>query len=494
MSLYVGNQPFSHIDDDFNLSRDVTRQLNLLLSEQKYEKAAETVSKYLEEEDNSFTVNFQAESFRHTIVSHLNKSPDLIEACAPLLEVLVALDVQKDAYGLHTDWIPAELPCFQAVVKLYRGALSTQGLSTERIAWKFAENLGGLLTYRHFRCEQAKILIDELPGFDPRKPLDPSYYWTFLGQAKTYGTSEMISYLESLSPAPLRVEVDFSQVDYSEFCGVEALKGMNEPRFSVAQGEFAALETVQKIYAFIGERNPIIEGDLDFFKGQVIAWVEQYENTLEGALNNTRITLQRTLQVIESLDLLLKNQTIEVVATENMILDTAISGGRSNIGTLLFNNTNVVCKFESTIFSSTSAFETIHRISDFVLKSRALQDKVPNVVEIFPHVVLNKLSNGKIEVGYLMELAPGKQLREISILSVKEKQDIEEQFNKAVQDMLTHNYALYDFNDDNVLWDGKKLTFIDLSSAGFTPEALERADTWDVIYRMSQMLEDKGTR
>ena len=90
-----------------------------------------------------------------------------------------------------------------------------------------------------------------------------------------------------------------------------------------------------------------------------------------------------------------------------------------------------------------------------------------------------------------MALEPGDTLRKIKQLTPAEKQAIQSQFDSAVKTMFESGYALYDFSDDNVLWDGKKLTFIDLSPAGFKPEALRNADTYDVMYRMSRMLERK---
>lgn len=182
---------------------------------------------------------------------------------------------------------------------------------------------------------------------------------------------------------------------------------------------------------------------------------------------------------------------LKTTALVNSTVAHSISDGHDNVGIVTIQGQELMCKFIATIYSP--GFSDIDRVSDFVIKARLLKEAVPDVVEILPHVVLNRDQRGDIQMGYLMKVEKGEQLRKIQQLSMQEKNDIQTQFNNVVDAMLLSGYALYDFSDDNVLWDGKTLTFIDLSPAGFKSEALHNADTFSVKWSMSKFLDSKKT-
>ena len=161
------------------------------------------------------------------------------------------------------------------------------------------------------------------------------------------------------------------------------------------------------------------------------------------------------------------------------------------MGVISCNNERVVCKFLTAIYPNFPGFDAVQRVAEFIQQAQRLRQAVPQVVEFIPRVILNRNEKGHVDAGYLMKVALGTELRKITKLLPEEKEAIQNQFDTCVKAMLKAGYAIYDFNDDNVLWDGKTLTFVDLSEAGFKPIALENADTSDVIWRMSQMLAQK---
>jgi hypothetical protein len=345
--------------------------------------------------------------------------------------------------ALHKDWIELKGPWFGALLQAYTRTVKEPKLS---------RCLACFLTYKAFTVDQAKMMIAKIPGFDPRKLSSPGSPLTFIDLAKDFNTPDMVEFLESLFP---------KQND-PEFNGIDELKNAG-PRMSLAKGVLTKLDTPSKIHQFIGMHNPVVEGDQGFFPQEAA---------------------EKTIALFEALKATLAQEQIEVYGVESLSLDP-IADGRKNIGIITLDGQRVVYKSMTTIYTS-YWFSSAQRVADFIANTRKLKQNVPNVVEILPKIVLNREES--IDVGYLMQLEPGKQLREIPQLSPEEKQSIQDQFNNAVETMLESGYALYDFNDDNVLWDGKKLTFIDLSPAGFDPETLHHADTADVILRMAAML------
>lgn len=421
-------------------SLQIYDQFSTLLSDSNYLEAVK-VAEYCLKVD---PYNIALKILRQDVIDHFEKNPLVSEEYFPLLDVLVEPDTKEKAYGLNVDWINVNVSWFQAILKRYINALEKRGLTLLECSQKLSWELKGFRTYPKFSPEQAQILMDVTP--------------------------------EAANLPP--------DLDYSEFCGIAELKE-NKSTLPFTSGTLL-LDTPSKIYQFIG-KNPVLEGDELFFKNEVKFWMDKHF-PLEEALQGIRTSYQKAILAFEAVKSLLDN--IKVYATNDLQLDTSISEGHENIGLIQFNGRQVVCKFVSSIpKNGTNGFEIIQNLFDFVRKSIQLHEAVPNVVKILPYTILNKTEN--VDVGYLMEIEPGDQLRKISKLSLNEKQIIQNQFNKAVGDMFNFGYALYDFEEDNVLWDGKKLTFIDLSPAGFKPEALKNADIMHVIDRMSKMLAKK---
>lgn len=468
-------------------------QFRSLLTDRKYLDAANVVKVYLNDEGNSTyrSHNYKLNFLRGETMRHFKEIPESVAECTSLLDSLAATDIKEEAYGLHIDWINADAALFQGILQAYIRALLYKGFSKEQLLVKLSSDLAGFLTYRGFNCEQARIFIANLPGFDPTKPSSPMYANsdTYLELAQKYNKNQdLVSYLESLSPAPSSIKTD-----YREFCGVAELKGKaHEMSMRINKGEFVQLDTPLKIYEFIG-KNPVIEGDEKFFKNEVYLLVEQSHYSPQQALEIVRNTQQKTYSAFAAVKSLLEHQDIEVYGAESLSLDGSNSDGHKNVGIVTLNGMQVFCKFTANISKfAINGFSIIKDECDFVRNARMLRTRVPNVVEILPNVILSKSENGEdIKVGHFMKIVPGNQLRKISQLSSEEAQAIQTQFDSAVNAMFESGYALYDFSDDNVIWDGKTLTFIDLSAAGFTSRALENANTYAEMDRMSFMLMSK---
>jgi hypothetical protein len=486
----IGNTQFNSVKINSPFS-----QFSSLLLNQNYHEAAKVIEKTLEEANDTDTKNDYIQTFRATVIDHFQKTSELPNECELLLEGLIEPDTEENAYGLHVDWMGASKPLFVAVLKSYITILGQKGLSKDEINIKLTGDFSGFLTYRSMRLGLAQAFVAEIPGFDPTKPHNPKYpcSQSCIEAAKPFASHDIMEYLNSLSPAIPQIENLSDLIDPSEFCGIAELQEeMSSSNFDPEEGQFFRFDTMQQIYRKLG-RNPFMEGDKEFFRRELQQLVEIYQLTSQTALETLRQTYQRTLAEYESVKSFLQNRDINICYCKHLSLDTSMSHGHRNVGVISFESESVVCKFTKTIYHqiSFSGLSVICAIADFVLKTRKLQGSVPSVVEVLPYVILNQNPKGDFDVGYLMKKVNGKQLREITHLSIEEKDSIQSQFDEAVVKMLEAGYVLYDFSDDNVLWDGEKLTFIDLSPIGFKEESLKNADTMDVIYRMTEMVNKK---
>lgn len=449
------------------------KQFRTLLSDQKYGEAAVFAS--------SMKGDFLFKEFIFDLIKHGNSS----ESAADLRVVIDVFTAEERS--LDTEWLRAVPSLFQFVVQSY-----ISNLPSEEIQINVKEVLAGFLNYPQFTLEQAEIIIREILDFDPNHPSNPNFPSspTFLSYAEIGSNQNIISYFESF-PAVKPALLDES-VDIAQFCGVEELKGTTFDLVP-SEGEFMRLDSLQTLYRLIG-KNLFLEGDQEFFKREVELRRERFSLSQLNAFKSLREAYWKIVTEYESVKVSLAKHHMEVFCTKNLSIDTTISGGRENVGTLSFNNEPAVYKRLSTISSEfpCSNFSDIYIVIDFINRARSLRAAVSNIIEIFPYLILNQKDNGDIDIGYLMKVEPGEQLRKISKLSAEEKVEIQQQFDRAVDLMLQCGYALYDFSDDNVLWDGKKLTFIDLSAAGFKPLALQCADTGSVKWRMSAILGRKS--
>jgi hypothetical protein len=132
----------------------------LHLSTKNYQEAAKVVEQL--EKDTWIKRDLRVE-----MLCHLKKTL-VLEACMPVLLPLVAFDTEETAYGLHEDWLQADAASFQALLSAYKMVLEEKGRTSEQLLQILTKDLAGFLTYKQFTLEQAKILITELPGFDPR--------------------------------------------------------------------------------------------------------------------------------------------------------------------------------------------------------------------------------------------------------------------------------------------------------------------------------------
>jgi hypothetical protein len=174
-------------------------------------------------------------------------------------------------------------------------------------------------------------LIPELPGFDPRKNCNQYSSRSFIDLAKIYRLSEeLIDYLESLSPPLPQVEVvDYNAIDLREFCGVAELRGHTCDVGIRPQNEvFLTLDTVQKIYTFIGQ-HPFAEGNSEFFRDQVKIY-EQYHKSSQKAIDAVRESYQNFIATFERIKARVESHVINILSTADLMLDHSISDGHDN--------------------------------------------------------------------------------------------------------------------------------------------------------------------
>lgn len=476
--------------DPLTQATDAIIQFRNLLTNRNYDEAAKT-SETLLKLQTFLSLDYRISHLIAILIAHVKNTPNTTtHELTRIVEVIVAYD--KNGNGLNVGWMEADPFIFKAALQSYITTLKNQKFTSEQLEQELKGQLTGLVSYNSFPVTLAQVFINELQNFDPRIPHHPGAQ-TCLESAQLIGRNqEVIMYLETLSPDLSSIpEAIVWENDTNEFSGIAELQGeFHETGIAPKQGEILLLATTRKIYEFIG-KNSVAEGDTAFFKYELQC--KQKYCSLKEAKEYIQKFYQKNIEEYETVKSLLKQGDFEISCTNELSLDSTISDGHKNVGVIQLNNEPAVCKFMATISVDfkESCFGIIQRVSAFVLRCRELRKNVPNVVEILPHIILNRTRSGDIQVGYLMKKESGEQLRKISWLSIEEKLNIQAQFESSVESMLESGYALYDFNDDNVLWDQKKLTFIDVSEAGFKEEALQHADTPSVIWRMSKMLESK---
>jgi hypothetical protein len=461
-------------------------QFQTCLASKQYVEAAKLAEKL---SSDQFAIKF----LRDLTIAHFNNLPKATGEEQLLIDVLTLLDTEERAYGFNTDWIELDLPWFEVFFNSFLKNLSTKcdshGIFQKRLFTSLAE----LLTWRNFSTAQACLFLKELPEFDPRQRCDPSspFSNTPLQLVKQFdGQPDLIRHFESMSPERPKTEVDDDSIDTSAIAGVAELRGRSaDPISKPTVGTFLKLDTLLKIYQCVG-RNPAIEGEQSPFKFEIKRLAEKNNLTLSAAFEEVyNKCYQVEIQAYESVKTLIEQRQIEFYSTQDLSLGS-ISEEHHDVGLIAFKGQQMVYKQSSTLYKG--SFVSLAATCDFVVKARKLRELVPNVVQFYPQLIINETEQA-LQLGYLMEVAPGKELRAFTHLSKNEKEAIQSQFDQSVRQMLTAGYVLYDFHEGNVMWDGKKLTFIDLSPSGFTAEAHKHADTEDVIYRLSQMLANKAT-
>jgi len=424
---------------------------------------------------------------------------DVGTICLPgildLIESFMVNDVNQGF--LSHDWM-ANDELFSCALDVYIKENQKSGCTSEQLQRLLCREMSGLLTYPGFTVAHSEVLITKLsPNFNPLEKINPELELsdTFLDKARRFCKPEVISYLESLAPDIIpEIGIEIDPFEFKDIYELLNKDFSSHTPMEIKKDEFYKLKSLSSISEFCNN----FEFVPNFFINQINEMRMQYrEAAPEVILKVVKDSYQKSLNSLLAIKQLLNTGEIQIYCANNIQTDNTFSGKgtskrHSNVGTLSFMGREVVCKNYST-HDGYSPFITLQSLGNFIGKVRDLRRKVPNIVEIQPVIFLDNI-NGVIKIEYFMDLAPGKTLRNIKDLSIQEKESIMMQFDESVRLMINAGYALYDFNDDNVLWDGKQLTFIDLSFAGFRDEALNDADTESVISTMKLMLEKKITR
>jgi hypothetical protein len=448
------------------------------LKNEDYEEATET-----------YRTSSEAPYLIQIALDHLKERPEATVKCSLLFIEIVLPSTAQNSYGLATEMIRHGTPVFSAALIAYISIMEERKDSNDQIQEKLKENLSGLLTYREFTLEQAKVLIEQIPGFNPQNRANPKGHSqdTFTDQARTYNKrQDLIDHLESISPTLPSKSTQDIEIDYTQFSGVEELK--NRPTEKIKRYETLTLTNdLGEVYDFLG-KSPFIEGKQDFIENEITLCSKYNRLSPEEALTKVKASYSLYVDSYHVVKSSVLEEGFNIYLADELALDFSRSDGHTNIGSLDLNGKELMYKFSSTTLAT---FVDVRRELHFIKKCIALREIVPNVVEFSPSIILNRQANGNILIGYFMEIAPGKMLKNIPSITRAEKTAIERQFNQDTEAMLDSGYALYDFSDENVMLDGQILTFIDLSPAGFRAEALKEADTSRVQFRISEMLSRK---
>lgn len=479
-----------------------------------HEKALKLIETYLENASTfplkpyelitrlaiNHTIFFKSEFRFELSNSFKNKTLPLSEY-SKLFHYFILHDIDHNNY-FHQEWTIDD-ETFAYALDVYIAERKKRGCAPEELQNILLKDLAVLLTYECFTRIQAQALIEKLPlKFNPHKSDGSLFSRSLFERAKQFSNNEVVAYLEMNFPAPPVLQQEIF-VDPLQFQGIVNLLSEDSPitKDTLSQDTFLKMRkmrTLTEIHSVCNidasQYNP------EFFIKELEKYKKEYPSTspeqILGYIRN--VYYQHCLTSYQIMKSHLVSGDIEVYWSRDILIDNNISGrgscGHSDVGKLSFQGQSIVCKYQTTIdimSKYNSLVQTLEELADFIGKVRQLKKTVPNVVEVLPCIFLNAIAGKEIKIGYFMELAPGRTLREITALSNDEKESIQAQFNESVELMLKSGYALYDLNDDNILWDGQNLTFIDLSMAGFSPKALQYADTCDVIYRLSMMLEKK---
>lgn len=405
-----------------------------------------------------------------------------------LMDIFSEKDVDRGY--LATEWMKDD-NVFSLALAAYIMEHSKRGMDEAAIQHILRRELEGLLTYKGFTRAQVKALTSKIHHFNPHVLIHPEapFSDTFLSRAKRICQDEVISYLEScVAEKSIILQEVEQEIDPGEFQEIiNLLNTTSDDTTPIEQEGFLGLKTLFHIFMFFNN-NPYSQFSRERFISEVKSIRDMYpQSTPKAILQQVRNSYQSLYNDILAIKLLLEADDIKIYAAHDQSVDSTLSS-HPNVGTLIFKEREIVCKYTSQLFLAAGvSIRELASLADFIRKARALKAAVPGVVDVLPSIFLNKTKDG-IKIGYFMERASGKTLSAIKTLTSEEIVSIERQFDESVNMMLEAGYALYDFHEKNVLWDGEKLTLIDLSPAGFKPEALEHADTLDVIYRMRAML------
>lgn len=380
------------------------------------------------------------------LTEHIGKYPQDLSRCK---EIIVSLAETEE---INDEWITGNLALFKGVVLATKGLLKEIGKNESDILKRLKEELLILMSFQKFKKGHFDILLAEIPGFDPTTSEE------FISTARTYRRNDLFT----LPP------LEKLEIDYSEFKHA-GLKG--EPIFGHKEGSITEIKSIGAIYGVIGPI-PSLEGDQAFFRKNV----EYCSFGPKQGLDFVRGAYQKELNDIARTKELLQKGDIKIHYLDNF--------SSLRVQVLQFMGRSVVCKIES---SCINGFGSILDTVDFIRNSIALNLVVPNVVKLLPDLILIR-SDEEVEIGYLMEIVNGMPLSAIKKLPADQKVEIQRQFNWAVPKMLESGYALYDFHSQNVIWNGKTLTFIDLNRSGFAEKNIKAANTNSAIRAMETIL------
>lgn len=380
------------------------------------------------------------------LTEHLDTYPQDLSRCSDIVHNLVQTE------ELNDEWVTGNLALFKEVVLATKGLLEKIGRSETDILNRLKEELSILMSFQKFKKGHFDILLEQIPGFDPSTSKE------FIYTARSYRRADLF-----VLPPLEKLEIDYTEFKHA---GLKA-----QPIFGHKPGSITEITSIEAIYGVIGPI-PSLEGDLAFFRMNVEACLY---GPKEG-LNLVRGAYQKELNDIQRTRELLQKGNIKIHYLDNF--------SSIKVQVLQFMGRSVVCKIES---SCVNGFRSILDTVDFIEKCIALNLAVPNVVKLLPDALLIK-GDEEVEIGYLMEIANGKPLSAIKKLPPDEKWEIQRQFNLAVPKMLESGYALYHFHNQNVIWNGKTLTFIDLSRYGFDEKNIKAANTLLAIRAMEMIL------
>lgn len=401
------------------------------------------------------------------------------KACENLLSLFFSLWVEDEHQAIDSlFWAEQSDDLFFKVVNVWQ-KISKINLRSE---------LAALLTFPEFNLEKLQYIVSKLEHFDSSSKPKPNSSSSFLSSAERLNRRpEVIAFLKAYShtkdsPNPS------AEVDYSRYASIPHLAELTRtaPIVSPPPGEFVKLTQAEQLSGLLSDI-----GMLRISKSEIDKNIDYLMNI--DSCDRTKANLaffDHWKKTVVDRFILLKSLIpgqVEFYYTHHLQIDRAVAKGHGihKVGTIHFKSNTYVYKESGTDPSSLNILETV----DFIEKVIKLGQSNSHIVQVLPIVILNQIGPKALEVGYLMKKVDGKTLRDISALSLDEKKNFQIQFNRAVELMNQGGYGLHDFNDDNLMWDGKHLTLIDLNPLGFKHQ--DFSYTEDAKYLVGQWLKTK---